>query len=352
MNASRFDPEGKSDNLAQPVFKTSCRLLVTLVGATIAICVMVPVAFAQSSDQSLPSPVLTKEISGRINALDLGDPRLTRHYYAFSASPGDLLITVEGHNLNGDVDVFTAVTFRPLMKTTMIATSQSSEITKGIYLRAHQILILRVEARTPNDDPGSYHIRFGGTFEPFSGGIPVAENIPATESATDTSDANRLSSVGATIPRPVSETAEARPSPEATEEKKAVEKPSPTPRRNTARNTRRNTRPTPSRRTPAPKPATEVAKDKPAETTETPATPAETTTTTKPATEKPAKQELPQVPGTRLIIQQKDGTTINRPMSTVRRVVIEGPAIVIVLKTGKIERIPMSNVARMSIEPE
>src|SRR2546423_11207198 len=153
-------------------------------------------AHAQPSDQNLPSPVLSKEIAGRINALDLGDPRLTQHYYAFSANPGDLLITVEGHNLNGDVDVFTAITLRPLMKTTMIATSQSNEITKGIYLRAHQILILRVEARTPNDDPGSYHIRFGGTFEPFSGGIPVAENIPPTESATDTSDKNRLSSVG------------------------------------------------------------------------------------------------------------------------------------------------------------
>jgi len=216
-------------------------------------------------------------------------------------------------------------------------------------------LILRVEARTPNDDPGSYHIRFGGSFEPFSGGIPVAENAATTESSEDKGDANRLSSVGATIPRPVAETAEAKPSteknPEESETKKPVEKPSPAPRRNTARNTRRNPRTAPPRRTPAPKPATETAKEKPAEPTETPAAPVETTTT-KPATEKPANQELPSVPGTRLIIQQKDGTTINRPMSTVRRVVIEGPAIVIVLKTGKIERIAMANVARMSIEPE
>ena len=313
-------------------------------------------ARAQSSDQNLPSPVLSKEIAGRINALDLGDPRMTRHYYAFSASPGDLLITVEGHNLNGDVDVFTAITLRPLMKTTMIATSQSSEITKGIYLRTHQILILRVEARTPNDDPGSYHIRFGGSFEPFSGGIPVAEKAASTESSEDKGDANRLSSVGATIPRPVTETAEAKPSPDKTPEEseanKPVEKPSPAPRRNTARNARRNPRTAPARRTPAPKPATETAKEKPAETTGAPSPPAETTTTTKPATEKPANQELPSVPGTRLIIQQKDGTTINRPMSTVRRVVIEGPTIVIVLKTGKIERIAMANVARMSIEPE
>jgi len=334
----------------------SYRFAFTVLVLTVAAFTLSQQAFAQSTDQSLPSPILSKEIAGRINALDLGDPRMTRHYYAFSANPGDLLITVEGHNLNGDVDVFTAITLRPLMKTTMIATSQSSEITKGIYLRAHQILILRVEARTPNDDPGSYRIRFGGSFEPFSGGIPVAENAAPTESSEDKGDANRLSSVGATIPRPVTETAEAKTSTEKTVDesaagKKPVEKPSPAPRRNTARNTRRNTRTAPSRKTPAPKPTTETAKEKPAETPEMPAAPAETTTT-KPATEKPAKQELPQVPGTRLIIQQKDGTTINRPMSTVRRVVIEGPAIVIVLKTGKIERIAMANVARMSIEPE
>lgn len=314
-------------------------------------------ASAQSSDPNLPTPVLTKELSGRISPLDLGDPRLSRHYYAFSASPGDLLITVEGRNLNGDVDVFTAITLRPLMKTTMIATSQSSEITKGIYLRAHQILILRVEARTPNDDAGTYQIRFGGTFEPFSGGIPVAENTTPTETSTEKSDANRLSSVGATIPRPVTETAEAKPSPEKTPEetegaKKPVEKPSPAPRRSTARNTRRNPRTAPPRRTPAPKPTPETAKEKSAEKKETPAAPADDATTAKPSTEKPANQELPQAPGTRLIIQQKDGTTINRPMSTVRRVIIEGPTIVIVLKTGKIERIPMANVARMSIEPE
>jgi hypothetical protein len=38
-------------------------------------------------------------------------------------------------------------------------------------------------------------------------------------------------------------------------------------------------------------------------------------------------------------------------MSTVRRVIVESGVIVIVLKTGRIERIPMSNVARMAIEP-
>src|SRR5436305_7983941 len=145
----------------------------------------------QSSDQSLPTPVLSNDISGKIAALDVGDPRSTRHFYAFAANAGDLLITVDSANLNGDVDLFTAITYRPLMKTTVYASTQSPQVTKGIYLRAHQILILRVEARTPNDDGGTYHIHLGGTFEPFSGGIPVAENTESTESSTDTASANR-----------------------------------------------------------------------------------------------------------------------------------------------------------------
>jgi hypothetical protein len=38
-------------------------------------------------------------------------------------------------------------------------------------------------------------------------------------------------------------------------------------------------------------------------------------------------------------------------MATVRRVVVEGGMIVIVLKTGRIERIPLASVNRMAIEP-
>src|ERR1043166_5841459 len=76
-------------------------------------------ASAQSTDQSLPTPVLSNDLNGKIPALDVGDPRATRHFYAFAASPGDLLITVDSKNLDGDVDLFTAITFRPLMKTTV-----------------------------------------------------------------------------------------------------------------------------------------------------------------------------------------------------------------------------------------
>src|SRR5438128_12456643 len=93
------------------------------------------------------------------------------------------------------------------MKTTMYANTQMPEVTKSIFLRSHQILIMRVEARTPSDEAGSYHIRFRGSFEPFSGGIPVAE---VTESIAETPRSirgtKRVSSVGATIAEPPAET--------------------------------------------------------------------------------------------------------------------------------------------------
>ncbi len=348
------------------------RKLILLAITTAALAAVAPNVLAQSTDASLPTAVLSNEINGKINALDLGDARVTRHFYAFEGNPGDLLITVDSKNLNGDVDVFTANTFRPLMKTSLYANTQAPEITKGIYLRTRQILILRVEARTPGDEPGTYHIRFGGTFEKFSGGIPVAETSNAEEdTASEKSGANRLSSVGATIPKPVTETvetAEAKPSPEQPAEKPAEsEAPKKTAtttssRRTPNRNPRRSTRPAPVKTTPPKK--TETAKK--AETAKTEAEapaagtskpteekPAETekAAETKPVAEKAKAQEVPVV-GARLFIEQKDGTRIDRPMSTVRRVVIEGNMIVIVLKTGKTERIPMSDVAKMAIEPQ
>jgi hypothetical protein len=347
-------------------------------------CVTVSNAVAQSSDQNLPTPVLANEINGTITALDLGDSRLTRHFYAFNASPGDLIITMDSKNLNGDIDVFTAITFRPLMKTSMYANTQMPEVTKSIYLRAHQILILRVEARTPNDDPGSYQIRFRGSFEPFAGGIPVAEAGESTSETTRSArGTKKVSSVGATILEPpVESAAKSEPTPASVSEKEASSEKSTapvgaassnetpkrieasksasarTPARSTSRNSRRRA---PSRSKP-PTTTKETAKTTPANNE---SKPAESEAVKKPTasdeegkskatpsanTEKPSQDVNPPV-GARLIIEEKDGTKIDRPMATVRRVVVEGNTIVIVMKTGRIERVPMSLVIRMAIEP-
>ena len=326
-----------------------------LLFAIFAQATLCPVA-AQSTNPELPTPVVSNEINGTIVALDLGDSRSTRHYYAFEATPGDLIVTVNSRNLNGDVDVFTAVTFRPLTKITIYAGTIPPEVTKSLYFRTRQIVILRVEARTPNDDAGNYRITLGGSFQPFTGGIPVAENAPAETEPDKPSDKNvqRLSSVGATIPKPPGEVAVEEPKPAETEvEKPAEEKPvvaTPSARRNTTRTpARRNPRGrTPPRTT---RPRTETAKtetEQPKAEEEKRPAEEERKTEEKPATEKPPQETLP---GARLIIEQTDGTRIDRPMSTVRRIIVEANVIVIILKTGRTERIPMASVARMAIGP-
>src|SRR5678816_4532131 len=92
-------------------------------------------------DRSKPAPIRTNNLLGRIGARDLGDSRLTDHYYAFTGTPGDLLITIQSRNLNGDLDVFTAGSLRPLLKLTLYAESVAP-VTKGIYLRKREELIL------------------------------------------------------------------------------------------------------------------------------------------------------------------------------------------------------------------
>jgi hypothetical protein len=325
-------------------------------------------AAAQSTDQSLPTPVLSNEINGRIAALDLGDPRLTRHFYAFEGVPGDLVVALSSRNLNGDIDIFTAITFRPIMKIAMYAGSSalSPEVTKGFYLRSRQVLILRVEARTPNDDAGTYQVRFGGAYEPFSGGIPVAEeNTEQSTEGARTGNKTRLSSVGARIEGPPSDTT-AKPAEKSAEETASsspssakVTKPrsTRTPPRTARGRPARTTRPKPASpgsevktepaKTEAARTETAEEKKEPAPGEEKPAATEKSSTPDKPA----AQEAVVPRPGARLIIEETDGTRIDRPMSTVRRVLIEGGTIVIVLKTGRIERVPMSVVAKMSIEP-
>jgi hypothetical protein len=136
---------------------------------------------AQSLDANAPSPVRTNRITGEIAARDLGDSRLTNHYYAFTGTPGDLLITVQSNNLNGDIDVFTATSLRPLLKISLYA-EIGTPVTKTLYLRKREDLILRVEARTPNDDEGTYRLFFGGSFEPIFGGEIAEAETPEPDS--------------------------------------------------------------------------------------------------------------------------------------------------------------------------
>ena len=292
-------------------------------------------SFAQSIDPNVPSPVRTNSVTGRIAARDLGDARLTDHYFAFTGTPGDLLITVQSKNLNGDIDVFTATSLRPLLKITMYA-EIDAPVTKGIYLRKREDLVMRVQARSPNDEEGTYRLFFGGSFEPIIGGPDIAEaETPAAEPPPRTPGTRRVSSVGARIeepPPPVTEVAAAptpEPTPVATPEATPVESPSPSPEKAAEEETERPAR-TPSTRS-----------RRPAGRRSTP----RVTTEPKPAPEPEAEV------GPRLVIETNDGTLINRAMTSVRRLTVENGQVVIFNRDGTINRILLANVVRMSISP-
>ncbi len=327
------------------------------------------VAHAQSTDIAAPVPVRTNEVSAAIAARDLGDSRLTDHFYAFTGTPGDLLITVDSRNMNGDVDVFTAVGLRPLLKFTIYAGS-SAPITKSIYLRQRLDLILRVEARTPNDDDAVYRIHFGGAFEPIAGGPLVAENEnssgPTAASSTRiVKKGRRVSSVGARIEEPPEPTVASAPTPEPTPTQPAEATKPATAK--TARNPRSRRGARGSKSTPATK------QEQPAGTavTESPAVTSSKTPAEQPAAEskpaprrrgsrrgatatarktEPAPEAEPNT-GPRLVIETNDGTLIEHYMSAVRRVTVENGLVVILGKDGKTERVLLANVVRMSIAP-
>jgi hypothetical protein len=291
---------------------------------------------AQSTDMEYPTLVRSNELSGTIVPRDLGDPRLTRYFYSFTGTPGDLIVAVESKNLEGDVDVFTASTLRPLAKVSMYAGGTTSNGSKTIYLKTREPLILRVEARTPNDNEGSFRIRFDGAFEPISSDVPDREPVVPTVSSA--SNGRRVTATGARIDEPEPAAATTQPEIETPTMPKTE---TPAPAETT---TARATTPAPprprtprTRRTRTPIPRTTRTRPSPtARRTPTPVEPA-------PAVE-PAS-------GPRLIIEMRDGMRVERYMTTVRRVTVENGQIVVITKDGKVDRQPMSNVLRMAIEP-
>jgi hypothetical protein len=319
--------------------------LIVPFGALVLLFLLSIGAAAQSTDIEFPTLVRSNEINGTIAPRDLGDPRPTRYFYSFTGTPGDLNVSVESRNLEGDIDVFTAATLRPLAKVSMYAGGSSSSGLKTIYLRTRESLILRVEARTPNDNEGSFRIHFDGAFEPISSDVPDREPVVPTVSSTSKSG-RRVTSTGARIEEPeppatttpeteTPATSKAEtPAPAETPATADATKPvPPKPRTPRTRRTRTPTARTPTARTTRTRPPATTAKRTP-----TPVEPA------------PAGTVEPAV-GPRLIIETRDGMRVERYMTTVRRVTVENGLLVVITKDGKVERQPMSNVLRMAIEP-
>lgn len=312
--------------------------LIALFNALALLLLLSISAAAQSTDMEYPTLVRSNELSGTIVPRDLGDPRLTRYFYSFAGTPGDLIVTVESRNLEGDVDVFTAATLRPLAKVSMYAGGTTSSGSKTIYLKTREPLILRVEARTPNDNEGSFRIRFDGAFEPIGSDVPDREPVIPTVSSASKSG-RRVTATGARIDEPEPAVATTQPEIETPTTPK-TETPAPaettTAKATTPAPPRSRTTPRTRRaRTPIPR----STRTRPATTARKAPRPVEPAPAVEPAS------------GPRLIIEMRDGMRVERYMTTVRRVTVENGQIVVITKDGKVDRQPMSNVLRMAIEP-
>ena len=364
---------------SRPISRTSRQAFAVLL---LLLAAAVP-SHAQSGEAGYPTPVFSGEVSGRIAPRDVGDSRRTRHFYTFRGTEGDLVVHLETLQLIGDVDVFTATTFRPLLKFSLLG--DPAQLSKSFYLRKEETLVLRVQARAVGDVEGTYTIRFSGSFAPAPAEMADAPGRDApTLSAAEPGRGNtrRVTATGARIDEP-------RPEPTPVEEAREEARPAATPtpesstgRRSTAASRRRGTRNPPSRSRPGTTPAQpDTAKPETAATTPTEdssntsgstteATPAPTpaatprrrgsrtprrTVTPAPPSEggaiEPAPAPPPVVTAQRLVIVLKDGETLERDMSGVRRVTVENNQVVIVGKDGKVTRRPLASVVRMSIEP-
>ncbi len=346
---------------------------INLITVTVCLLVLSAVAIAQSTDAAFPTNVTTNEINGTIKARDIGDPRLTTFYYALGGGQGDLFINAVTANFSGDIDIFAAEGLRPLAKIVVFADTGSSETGRLIYLRKEEKLILRVQGRTPNDDPASFKIKFGGSFVALEPNNEV--DAPKIAQAETNGSGVRVNSVGTIvevipkptpIKKPVETVAEVRPKPspspsevESPERPRVtvIESAPPTP----AKPTKAKPGTTPAKKPSAGPPTVFGNKPKPAATKTTPRRETARTTAPRRATPKPARpaatkpappaEAVPDpLANIRLVVILKDGGSIERPMSEVQRFGVEKGVLTVVAKDGTIVRYQILDVAKVTIE--
>ena len=124
-------------------------------------------SFAQSTERIRPTPIISNNLQGEIRARDIGDSRLTTFYYIFNGKRGDIFINVLTKNLNGDIEIFTSKGLKSRTKITLYADAANGETGRVVYMRKPESLVLRVQGRTPNDDPATFQIKFAGSFAPM-----------------------------------------------------------------------------------------------------------------------------------------------------------------------------------------
>ena len=282
------------------------------------------------------------------------------------------MISVQYSNLNGDIDLFTSDGMRPLAKIGLVASDNLIKVERTVFLRLHEKLILRVEAKSANDDPGRYQIHFAGTFEPIAD-AGEAPTPPTVEAKPNSTNRRRVTTAGEVIIEPEPEpVAKVEPPPKPARSCSSA-KPKTRPTRGTATPTaaRRQSRPRAAARPrarqeklgPETKTTTTASATPPAEND--PSSAAAGTPPARPNPKKPATRSTarttPAVPApapapdpmanARLVVETRDGGLHEHYLRDVRRFSVEKGILLVIMKDGKTERQPMSNVLRVVIEP-
>ena len=336
------------------------------------ILLTVPV-FAQSTNENFPTPLAENEISGKIPTRDIGDSRLTRHFYTFFADNGDVNLSLETENFDGDIDLFEAVTLRPLVKITIAAEANSSKTNRVVYFRKREQVVLRIEGRSLTNDPAVYHIAFSGSFAAASG-LPAspADDEPKVAEKSNPNAVARVNSAGTIIevlepPKPIAKPAPVKTSGNSTvaarrsrtPDKPVVmikpvnQPPEPAPE-NSSETAAENPPVKANENVAAKKPAVRTAKPKAAApTTSVRARNSARTTVKKPVAKKPAEASPSQpdpLANVQLVILLKNGQRVERVMSEVFNVSVDKGQITVITRGGKIEHYNLLDVQKMTIE--
>jgi hypothetical protein len=329
-------------------------------------------ADAQSTDPNFPTNVTANEINGTIKARDIGDPRSTSFYYALGGGQGDLFINVVSRNFAGDIDIFAADGLRPLTKMVVFADGNANETGRLIYLRKEEKLILRIQGRTPNDDPATFKIKFGGSFIALTGNDEG--DTPKIAQAGEVNETGvRVNSVGTIVEvvpkptpvkKPVETVAKVRATPAPKEEKTRPEPPTVSVTENIPAAPNRTepgkaNQPKPTKLSPAKKsaaePATVFGGRKPKSTADRPKASAASPKTqpNKPAPKAPPAREVTipdPLASIRLVVLLKDGNSIERPMSEVLKFSVDKGVLTVIAKDGSTVHYPILDVAKVTIE--
>ncbi|MCU0238720.1 MAG: hypothetical protein MUC29_04700 [Pyrinomonadaceae bacterium] len=353
--------------------------------------------FAQSTVQDFPTSVTTNEIIGKINARDIGDSRLTSYFYTFNGTQGDLFVNVETNNLNADFDIFTMSDLRPLTKIVVYAGNETTETGRVVFLRKNEKLLLRIKGRTPNDDAGTYKIKFAGSFVAIADGVNNEIELPTVKKQEETDV--KVNSVGTIIEvKPKPTPAEVEKITEDTEKEvrktKSEQQESTQTPQSVSTTGKKVSPPKKPKSAPKPKEVTAETKDnkvekteiaekpkkekpvKPKKTEEKPETAQEKndsdskektesniTPKSKEKTVAKVKQPKNTEPQTetensatkaleniKLIVLFKDGTKFERRMDEVNRVGVDKGILTIVTNKGEILRYSILEVEKMTIE--